>query len=180
MRSATDATKIDRLMRGIGRLARGPGRVYLVGGASAVTVGWRPATVDADLKLDPEPEGVFEAIATLKDELDMNVELSAPDDFIPSVPGWRERSPFIVRYAQVDFFHYDFCAQALAKIERGHATDLDDAREMLRRGLVDAPALARNFELILADIIRYPAIDPEAFRAKVEHFIREREDEHDG
>ena len=180
MRSATDATKIDRLMRGIGRLARGSGRVYLVGGASAVTFGWRPTTVDADLKLDPEPEGVFEAIAALKDDLDMNVELSAPDEFIPSVPGWRERSPFIVRYGQVDFFHYDFCAQALAKIERGHVTDLDDAREMLRRGLVDASALARSFESILKDIIRYPAIDSEAFRVKVEHFIHEWEDEQEG
>ena len=180
MRSPTDATKIDRLMRGIGRLARGPGRVYLVGGASAVTIGWRPATVDADLKLDPEPEGVFEAIAVLKEELDMNVELSAPDDFIPSVPGWRERSPFIARYGQVDFFHYDFCAQALAKIERGHATDLDDARAMLRRGLVDTPALARSFELILRDMIRYPAIEPMAFRVKVERFIREWEGEQNG
>ena len=68
----------------------------------------RQATVDADLKLDPEPEGVFEAIVKLKDELDMNVELAAPDDFIPPVPGWRERSPFIARYGSVDFFHYDF------------------------------------------------------------------------
>ena len=54
MRSASDAAKINRLMQGIGRLARGPGRVYLVGGASAVTLGWRLATIDADLKLDPE------------------------------------------------------------------------------------------------------------------------------
>ena len=55
MRSASDAAKIGRLMLGIGRLARGPGRVHLVGGASAVTLGWRLATIDADLKLDPEP-----------------------------------------------------------------------------------------------------------------------------
>ena len=42
-------------------------------------IGWRETTVDADLKLDPEPAGVFEAIARLKDSLDINVELSAPD-----------------------------------------------------------------------------------------------------
>ena len=65
MRETSDAAKIEGLMQGIGRLARGPGRVYLVGGASAVMIGWRQATVDADLKLDPEPEGVFEAIAPL-------------------------------------------------------------------------------------------------------------------
>ena len=44
MRSASDAAKIGRLTQGFGRLARGPGRVYLVGGASAATLGWRLAT----------------------------------------------------------------------------------------------------------------------------------------
>ena len=176
MRSASDAAKINRLMQGIGRLARGPGRVYLVGGASAVTLGWRLATIDADLKLDPEPEGVFEAIAKLKDELDMNVELAAPDDFIPPVPGWRERSPFITRHGQVDFFHYDFYAQALAKIERGHATDLEDVREMIGRALIDKDELARRFDAIEPDIVRYPAIEPDAFRTKVQRFTSGMDD----
>ena len=176
MRATSDAAKIEGLMRGIGRLARGPGRVYLVGGASAVTIGWRAATVDADLKLDPEPEGVFEAIVKLKEELDMNVELAAPDDFIPPVPGWRERSPFIVRYGPVDFFHYDFHAQALAKIERGHAVDLLDVREMAQRDLIGMVALARRFEAIAPYVVRYPAIDPDAFRAKVERFIEGMDD----
>ena len=170
MRVASDARKIERLLQGIGRLAKGPGRVYLVGGACAVMIGWRPTTVDADLKLDPEPEGVFDAITKLKGELDMNVELAAPDDFIPPVPGWKERSPFIARHGQVDFFHYDFYAQALAKIERGHRIDLDDARQMAARGLIDVVELVRRFEAIAPDIIRYPALDPDAFRAKVESF----------
>ena len=180
MRSASDAAKVGRLMEGIGRLARGPGRVYLVGGTSAVTLGWRLATIDADLKLDPEPAGVFEAIATLKVELDMNVELSAPDDFIPALPGWRERSPFIIRHGEVDFFHYDFRAQALAKIERGHATDLEDVREMLGRGLVDTATLARAFDSIAPEIIRYPAIEANAFRVKVERFTRGAVDDETG
>ena len=170
MRTTSDATKITRLMQGLGRLARGPGRVYLVGGASAVTLGWRAATIDADLKLDPEPEGIFEAISKLKEELDMNVELAAPDDFIPPVPGWRQRSSFIARHGQVDFFHYDFYGQALAKIERGHAMDLEDVRQMIGRGLIDKEDLARRFDAIASDIVRYPAIEPDAFRAKVERF----------
>ena len=170
MRTTSDAAKITRLMQGLGRLARGPGRVYLVGGASAVTLGWRAATIDADLKLDPEPEGIFEAISKLKEELDMNVELAAPDDFIPPVPGWRQRSSFIARHGQVDFFHYDFYGQALAKIERGHAMDLEDVRQMIGRGLIDKEDLVRRFDAIAPDIVRYPAIEPDAFRAKVERF----------
>ena len=96
------------------------GRIYLVGGASAVLLGWRAMTVDVDLKLDPEPIGAFEAIAELKDSLDINIELAAPDQFIPALPGWRERSPFVARHGRVAFHHYDFYGQALGKIERGH------------------------------------------------------------
>lgn len=160
-------------MRGIGIAARGPGRVYLVGGASAVLLGWREMTVDADLKLEPEPAGVFEAIARLKLELDMNVELAAPDDFIPALPVWRERSRFIVRHGEVDFFHYDFYAQALAKIERGHRQDLDDVRAMAERHLIESVEMLRLFDAIAPSLIRYPSIDPGTFRDKVERVVKE-------
>ena len=79
MRSVADAGKIRHLMREIGSRARGPGRVYVVGGASALLEGWRSTTVDVDLKLDPEPAGIFEAIGDLKVDLDVNIELLVPD-----------------------------------------------------------------------------------------------------
>jgi len=59
------------------------------------------------------------------------------DHFIPELPGWQDRSPFIERKGTVSFHHYDFYAQALAKIERGHAQDEADVDEMMRRGAVD-------------------------------------------
>ena len=65
------------LMRRLGAAARGPGRIYLVGGASAVLLGWRATTVDVDLKLDPEPPGVFEAIARAKDALNVYAQALA-------------------------------------------------------------------------------------------------------
>ena len=64
----------------------------------------------------------------LKDRLDVNIELASPDDFIPALPGWQERSTFIAQVGKVTFLHYDFYAQALAKIERGHDFDLSDVR----------------------------------------------------
>ena len=79
MRRLTDAERLQHFMASLGHSCRGAGRVYLVGGASAVLLGWRAATVDVDLKLDPEPAGAFEAIAELKDRLDINIELAAPD-----------------------------------------------------------------------------------------------------
>ncbi|MFG0317030.1 MAG: DUF6036 family nucleotidyltransferase [Planctomycetota bacterium JB042] len=171
MRSEADAEKIRRLVRSLGRAARGPGRVYLTGGTSAVLIGWRGSTIDADLRLDPEPAGAFEAIARIKDELDVNVELASPADFVPVPPDWRERSVFIESVGRVDFFHFDFRAQALAKIERGHERDLSDVEQMIAHGLVDPGALAEVFERIREELVRYPAIDEAAFRAKLDAFL---------
>lgn len=155
-------------MRLLGREARGAGRIYLVGGASAVIFGWRDTTIDVDLKLDPEPPGVFEAMAHAKDALNMNLELASPDDFIPALPDWRERSVLVARHGSVDFLHYDFYAQALAKIERGHARDLGDVEAMARLKLIESGRMMGLFEAIEADLVRFPAIDPCHFRRAVE------------
>lgn len=173
MRSDVDVSKIERLMAALGQGARGPGRVYLTGGASALLIGWRAATVDVDLRLDPEPEGIFEAIRDLKDALDVNVELASPQDFLPELPGWRERSPFIARHGAVDFFHYDFHAQALAKISRGHGRDRADVRAMVERGLVRPERLADLFEAIGPQLVRFPALDAEALAARVAAAVAE-------
>ena len=138
---------------------------------SAVIVGWRDTTIDVDLKLDPEPPGVFDAIARAKDALNMNVELASPEEFIPALPDWRARSVFIARYGAVDFLHYDFCAQALAKIERGHAQDMSDVEAMSQLRLIEAGRLMCLFGAIESDLVRYPAIDPSQFRGRVERVV---------
>ena len=160
-------------MVALGDRVTGPGRIYFTGGATALLHGWRSMTVDVDLKADPEPAGFFEAIALLKDELAVNIELASPDHFIPTVPGWRERSPFISRHGSLDFHHYDPYSQTLAKLERGHARDLADVKAMRRTGLVDRAELLGLFQLIEADLIRFPALDPESFRVSVEKFCEE-------
>lgn len=172
-RQPAKAEDIRRLMYALGAHSRGPGKVFFTGGATAVLKGWRDATVDVDLKLDPEPAGVFEAIAQLKDELQLNVELASPDQFIPDPPGSAERAEFIGREGAVEFYHYDFYAQALAKIERGHARDQADVRAMARLRLIDPNTLQRLFEAIESKLLRFPAIDPAVFRAKLRAFLEE-------
>lgn len=86
MRALAEADRIRRFMRALGERASQEARVYFTGGATAVLLGWR---------------------ATLKDELQLNVELASPAHFIPELPGWQERSVFIAHAGSLSFYHYD-------------------------------------------------------------------------
>jgi hypothetical protein len=171
MRELTNADRIEQLMTGLARAARAPAEVFLTGGASAVLLGWRGTTADVDLKLVPDADEVLRAIPRLKEELRLNVELAAPDQFIPQVPGWRERSVFICRKDLLSFFHYDFYAQALAKLERAHAQDLADAETMRQKGVIEGPRVLELFTAIEPELYRFPAIVPRRFRQRVETFV---------
>lgn len=173
MRQLTDAARLKHFMRVLGRRARTAGRVYLTGGACAVLLDWRPATIDIDLTFDAAGESLLRDLPAIKEDLQVNVELASPAHFIPEVPGWRDRSPFIVREGLVDFYHYDFYAQALSKIERAHARDLDDVREMAKRGLVEPARLLELFDRIAPELYRYPAVDPPSFRRAVERAVQD-------
>jgi hypothetical protein len=151
-------------MRALGKEARSEARVYLTGGASAVLLGWRGSTIDVDLKIEPEQDEVLRAIPELKDRLEVNVELASPGDFMPELPGWRDRSPFITREGNLFFHHYDFYGQALSKLERRHARDVDDVTQMHSRRLIDPTRLLELFAAIEPQLYRYPAIDPRSFR----------------
>jgi hypothetical protein len=171
MRQVADAARIHALMRELARDADVAGRVYFTGGATAVLYGWRPATIDVDLSLVPEHDRLFRALASLKERLQINVELAAPSDFIPVPEGWESRSPFVAQEGRLSFHHYDLYSQALAKTERGHALDVADVREMVARGLVEARRAAQYFEEIEPLLYRYPAVDPAAFRRAVEEMF---------
>ena len=97
--------------------------------------------------------------------------MASPAHFIPELPGWEQRSPFIAREGKLSFHHYDLYAQALAKIERGHARDRQDVQEMLGRGLVDPQRLRELFAQIEPELYRYPALDPASFRRAVEEAL---------
>jgi uncharacterized nucleotidyltransferase DUF6036 len=168
MRDLADQAHIERFMRALGRVAGAEGRVYLTGGATAVLHGWRPSTIDVDIKVVPDRDDLMRAIPRLKEELNLNVELAAPSDFIPIPAGWEERSPLIRKEGKLSFHHFDPVAQALAKAERGHQQDLLDVKEMIASGLVDPADARAQFESIEPDLYRFPAIDPDSFRRSVE------------
>jgi len=155
-------------MRALGAAATADARVYFTGGVTAVLFGWRDSTIDIDLELVPDRDELLRAIATIKDRLQINVELAAPSHFIPELPGWEMRSLFIANEGRLSFYHYDLYAQALAKIERGHAQDRLDVMAMREAGLVLPDRLRELFAAIEPELYRYPAIDPRSFRAAVD------------
>lgn len=168
MRKLADSTRIERFMRELGRAVRVDGRVYLTGGATAVLHGWRETTIDIDIKLIPDRDEILREIPRLKEELDLNVELAAPSDFIPLPKGWEDRSPLIRTEGRLAFHHFDPVAQALSKAERGHDQDIQDVREMIENGLVNPAEALIQFKAIEPELYRFPAIDPASFRKAVD------------
>lgn len=136
--------------------------------------GWRDSTIDVDLRFEPEREELLRALPELKERLGINIELASPTDFLPPLPGWRERSPFVFREGNVDVHHFDLYSQALSKLERGFDHDLDDVRQMLAHRLIERDQLRELFGAIEPELYRVPAVDPEALAARVAEWTDSR------
>jgi hypothetical protein len=174
MRQKVSADRLAQFMKSIGRGEKKTARLYFVGGATAVLLGWRKTTIDIDLKMVPELDAILRKLPQLKEDLEINIELASPDDFVPALPGWEERSSYIGREGAIEFFHYDFYGQALAKIERGHTTDLRDVREMIDRRLIEPSRLLELFSRVEDKLYKYPAIDAKSLRQAVEQIAQEQ------
>ena len=174
MRGLADAGRLRRFLKELARAAEADVAVYLTGGATAVLLGWRESTIDADILFVPEQDSLYRALPRLKDELQLNVEIASPAHFIPELPGWRERSLFIERVGSVSYYHYDPYSQALAKIERGHAKDLADVAQLLARGHVEPQRLRELFDAVESRLHRYPAVDPPSFRKRLDGVLHPR------
>lgn len=143
--------------------------MYLTGGATAVLEGWRPSTVDVDVRFEPDSDVALRQIASLKERLQVNVELASPLDFLPPLAGWRERSRFRFRAGNLEVFDFDLYSQAMSKLERGFELDLRDVAEMIDTGRVEPARLLELFEGIEPELFRFPAVDPVRLRDAIEN-----------
>ena len=168
MRELVDAERIRRFMRAVGSAARHDGDCYLVGGRTAVLLGWRTTTVDVDVTFVPEQDEVLRELPRIKSELSVNVELVSPGDFVPLPDGWENRSVFVGREGRLTFRHFDPYSQALAKLERAHERDLGDVQAFVDARLVDPVRLRGLLAEIEPRLYRFPAVDARALRRRVE------------
>jgi len=171
VRRLATAERIRTFLSRLGGAARSPATAYLTGGSTAVLLGWRDSTIDVDLKLVPDSE-LLRALPALKEALEINVELASPDLFIPVPPGWEDRCPWEATVGRLTVRHFDLTAQAVAKLERGHARDVVDVGAMLARGLVSPAGLLSFLDTIEPELYRFPAIDPPTLRRAVEAATR--------
>jgi hypothetical protein len=168
VRESADVERIERLARELGRAVAPGTKMYLTGGATAVLEGWRPSTVDVDVRFEPDSDAALRQIADLKERLQVNVELASPLDFLPPLAGWRERSRFRFRAGNLEVFDFDLYSQAMSKLERGFDLDLRDVAEMVDSGQVDPTRLLELFEGIEPELFRFPTVDPVRLRGAVE------------
>jgi hypothetical protein len=174
MRPDVDRDRVHELLAALGRRVRTPHTLYLVGGSSAVLIGWRPSTRDVDVRPEPDSDELLRALNELKDELDINIELASPLDFLPALDGWQDRSPYVGTWGTLQVRHLDFRLQALAKLERGLDTDLTDVQMMLERGLISATELQDGFAVMRPALFRFPGVDVGRFEARLEDVTGER------
>jgi hypothetical protein len=166
MRKPVDDSRLERFLTELGRMARRPATVYLVGGTTAVRAGWRRTTRDIDLYI--EDDELLRALPGLKERLATNVELASPLDFLPELPDWRERSAYLGSEGELTVRDFDYYSQALSKLERGFDQDLEDVRAMVDRGFVDPARLRQLFDAIEPQLYRFPAVDAASLCRAVE------------
>lgn len=172
MRRELTREGLRELMRELSRTAPPgrPFRVYLVGGGTAVQVGWRTATIDADLHAD-DP-AVFRDVQGIKERLDLNVEFARPEDFVPSLEGSADRHVFVDRIGDVEFYHYDPYAQLLSKIVRGFRKDMLDAEQFVKSGMVDPDTFVELVKRIPdSAYARYPNLSRASVGKVIDEFV---------
>jgi hypothetical protein len=175
MRRPVDREKLHALMEELARAQpKGhAGRIYFVGGGTAVWSGWRDSTVDVDLH--GEPDSLFRNIQEIKGQLGTNVEFARPEDFVPALAGSDDRHVFIEKVGGVSFYHHDPYAQAFSKIVRGFDRDLKDVESFLSTGMVEAGRLRELVHDIPAKAYaKYPALSQNAVVAAVDGFLEGR------
>lgn len=172
MREPLSRERLDALIEALGRSVSSGAmaRVYFVGGATAVALGWRVSTIDADLSVSDERP--LMRVQDIKEELRVNIELVRPEDFVPALAGTEDRHLLIRTVGRVDFFHYDPYAQLLSKIVRGFEQDLQDAARFLGDGMVDAErfrGLVRNIPD--REYSKHPNLSRSMVEAAVQDFL---------
>ncbi len=143
---------LARFLQRLSREYRGSGRIYLVGGTILLYKGLKASTKDIDLSVEL-PSGAdaafTRALITLRNELQVAVELASPGQFIPEPAGTALRHQYLTRTGTLEIFAYDLVATALAKLARAREADIEDVLALLHAGALRLDDLQAGFSEII-------------------------------
>ncbi len=168
MRPSVDTPRLRAFLELLSRAAREPTRLYLTGGASQLLRGLRDSTLDIDLTFEPESDELLRSMVSLKETLNVNVEIVSPVHFVPPLPGWRDRCELVMQIGKLAVLHFDPYTQTLSKLERGHVRDMQDIQALVAERIVDPVRLRALFAAVRSELFRYPAIDPKSLFTAVD------------
>ena len=165
------ARLLREFMRAVGKIVKQQATFYSTGGSTAILYGFREGTIDIDIAGDMDE--IFSHIPDLKKQMNINIEMTKPTDFVPSLQGEKDRHLPIATFGKASFMHFDPYAQAFSKIVRGHRTDIIDAKGLVTAKLVDVQRLVDIVRALPDETFaKYPRLDRTAVQVAVESFAR--------
>jgi hypothetical protein len=161
MRNNATKADIEKFLNALGKVFRKPGRLYLAGGAALVHMGLRPgSTLDIDVVIETTAEDeMVKAIRQLVEQMQLNIEFSSPEDFIPLPSQWMAHAKYIGRYGSLDAFYFDFYSLALSKISRGSDRDLIDIKLLVQQKIITMEELDAAYQEVLPRMGKRPYIN---------------------
>jgi len=167
MRHNASKVDIEKFLTTLGKMFHKPGRLYLAGGAALVHMGLRAgSTLDIDVVIETADEDeMVTAIRRIVEQMQINIEFSSPEDFIPLPTHWVTQTEYIGRYGSIEAFYFDFYSLALSKISRGSERDLIDVKLLVQQKAITLEGLDAAYNEVLPRVGKRPYInlDPQKF-----------------
>jgi hypothetical protein len=136
--------QIQHLLARLGELCAAPATLYLFGGSALLLLGGTRHTGDVDFTVGSHnASDIRLAMAQAASELGLEVEESAPAEFMPLPAGAEERHQLIGRFGKLEVFVFDPYSIAVSKIDRAFESDMEDVAVMLRHGHIEMDFLER-------------------------------------
>ncbi|MBM3272502.1 hypothetical protein FJY94_04470 [Candidatus Kaiserbacteria bacterium] len=124
--------------------------VYLFGGSALLLIGGRRITADVDYTIDPSADALRRAISEVGAEMGLDIEESAPAEFMPLPAGVEARHKVIGQYGQLRVYVYDPYSIAVMKLDRAFERDIEDVRFLIASGVIELSLL----ETCVEDVAR--------------------------
>lgn len=142
----TQPDQLTRFFTRLGEHLARPAALYLFGGSALLWLGSPRTTVDVDIALAAPTADLRQAVAEAAAEMHLDVEESAPADFMPLPAGYERRHQRLGEFGPLTVWLFDPYSVAVMKIDRAFESDLEDVRFLLTAGHISLDRLAEMIE----------------------------------